>query len=276
MSALVPALLAAAAAGVAAGVPVASRGMRGGQPAAVSPVGPARVQARVGLQALAGPLLAGLVLLVVLGPAAGVLGLLLGALAGRAWVRHGRAQGRAAERAGAAEALAVLAGELSAGRPPEVALEVAATVAVGPFAVALATAAGGSQVGADPAVAMLRAAAGSAVPEVLRGLAACWQVCGSTGSSLALAVTRLAEGLRADRAQRLAVEAELAGPRATAGLLAVLPLAGIGLAAGLGANPLHVLLKTPLGLGCLVVGVALDLVGVWWTGRLVSAAGGER
>jgi tight adherence protein B len=113
------------------------------------------------------------------------------------------------------------------------------------------------------------------VPEVLRALAACWTVCAGSGSGLAAAVERLEEGLRAEQSQRRAVDAELAGPRATAGLLAVLPAGGLLLAAGLGADPLSVLLTTPVGLLCLTAGLALDAVGLWWTGRLVAAAGGR-
>ena len=210
------------------------------------------------------------------GPAAGAAGLLAVVLGRRAWTRRTAAHAHAAERAGAGEALAILAAELRAGRPPGPALEAAAEVAAGPLAGALLAAAGSGRFGADPGGCLLRGADVSAVPDLLRGLAACWQVCASTGSSLAAAVERLAEGLRAEHAQRLAVEAELAGPRATAMMLAVLPLAGIALASGLGARPLYVLLHTPLGQGCLLVGVGLDLCGVWWTGRLVAAAGGVR
>jgi tight adherence protein B len=111
------------------------------------------------------------------------------------------------------------------------------------------------------------------VPELLRALAACWTVCSSSGSGLATAVERLEEGLRAEQARRRAVDAELAGPRATAALLAVLPLAGMVLATGLGADPVAMLLHTPLGLVCLSGGLLLDALGLWWTARLVARAG---
>jgi tight adherence protein B len=78
--------------------------------------------------------------------------------------------------------------------------------------------------------------------------------------------------MRAAEAQRRAIEAELAGPRASAQLLAVLPLVGVGFAAALGAHPVHVLLHTPVGVGCLLAGLLLDATGVLWTRRLVSAA----
>lgn len=220
-------------------------------------------------------LLAGVVLLGS-GPVAAIGVLLVVLLGRRALTRRRAARAREAERAGAGEALAVLASELRAGRPPGVALEVAAEVAVGPLASALSAAAASGRLGADPAGCLLRGADASAVPQLLRGLGVCWQVCGSTGSSLAAAVERLAEGMRAEQVQRRAVDAELAGPRATAAMLAALPLAGIALAAGLGARPVHMLLHTPLGMACLGVGVGLDLFGLWWTDRLVTAAGGAR
>lgn len=201
---------------------------------------------------------------------------LVGAVARRSWLRRLAEQAREAERASAGEAMSVLAAELRAGRPPADAFEAAAGLAVGPLAVALATAASGQRWGVDASATLAQSAPTSAVPGVLRGLAACWQVCSTSGSSLAAAVDQLAASLRAERAQRLAVDAELAGPRATAGLLAMLPLLGLSLAAGLGAGPVHVLLHTPLGVGCLVAGVGLDLLGLWWTDRLVASAGRSR
>lgn len=187
---------------------------------------------------------------------------------------------RRAERRRAVEACGALAGELRAGRSPAAALAVAADLAGGPSREVLLGAASAARTGGDVAVALLPAGApasgpGTAVPEVLRALAACWTVCAVSGSGLATAVDRLEEGLRADQDRRRAVEAELAGPRATAGLLAVLPIAGLLLATGLGANPAQVLLDTPLGLACLAGGLTLDALGLLWTGRLVARAGGS-
>jgi tight adherence protein B len=85
-------------------------------------------------------------------------------------------------------------------------------------------------------------------------------------------VERLANGLRAEEAQRREVSAQLAGPRATARLVAILPLFGLMLAAGLGGDPLRVLFGTSYGLVCLGTGLALDVVGVLWTERIASAA----
>lgn len=263
-------LLAAALAGVAAGVLVALP-----QPGALrlrELHAPAR---RVGVSPVgrSSPLLLVVPAGVVLGPVAAALTALAVLLAGR-WSR-GRSAARAAgvERAGATEACGVLASELRSGRDPAEALAAAAGVAAGPSQGALAAAAAAARLGGDVQGA-LATSCGSAVPHALRALGACWAVCASSGSGLATAVERLEEALRAEQEQRRAVDAELAGPRATAGLLAVLPAVGLLMAAGLGADPLHVLLGTPFGLVCLVLGLGLDGLGVLWTGRLVQRAGG--
>ena len=198
----------------------------------------------------------------------------VGAVALRAVLARRTAdRGAADERRYAVEACGALAAELRAGRVPADALEVAGSVARGPLGDALRQAASGARLGGDVPTVLRDGALGStAAPEVLRGLAACWQVCSVAGSGLATAVDRLADGGRAREAQRRQVAAALAGPRASAVMLALLPLAGVALAAGLGARPLHVLLHTPLGVGCLVLGAAMDLLGLWWTARIVARA----
>lgn len=207
---------------------------------------------------------------VTLGPVAGALALGGAVLGGRAATRRRLAADQARERAAALDALALLGAELRAGRPPAAALQAAADTAHAGCGTVLAMAAATARLGGD--VPGVLAAGGSAVDDGLRSLAACWQVCSATGSGLAAAVERLEEGLRAAEEQRRQVAGELAGPRATAGLLAVLPLAGLGLAAALGAHPVRVLLHTPVGLVCLLGGLLLDGLGMLWARRLVSAA----
>lgn len=269
MSAVVPALLAGTAAAVLVGLPTPRRLVpRAATPWPVLPAG----RAWTGLL----PVLVALAAWPVLGPAGAAVAGVLTVVARRALAARASAAGRAAERRGAAEALAVLAGELRAGRTPEDALDRASRVAVGPTRQALAGAAAAARVGGVPHEVLRRAADASAVASLLRGLAACWQVCQGTGSSLASAVDRLEDALREEAVRRDVVESELAGPRATAALLAVLPVVGTLMAAGLGAHPVHVLLHTTVGVACLAVGLALDLLGLWWTGRIVAAAGGGR
>jgi tight adherence protein B len=178
------------------------------------------------------------------------------------------------ERARAVEACAVLASELRAGRAPHVALLAAAEVASGPTGELLRAGAASAAVGGDVAQVLVRAQ-GCGAPELLRGLGACWAVCAGTGSGLAAAVERLEEAQRDAQARRRAVRAELAGPRATARLLSGLPLLGIALASALGASPLHVLVHTTVGRVCLLLGTALDALGVLWTRRMARRAEGS-
>lgn len=205
------------------------------------------------------------------------------AVAARLWLVRpgGRERQRAAARAAALEAVVTLAASLRAGLGPAPAWESAAEVmalAPGGRREVWRHAATAAAAGHDVA-AVLHAGRGEpgrsgdpAVEEVLRAVATCWQVCGSTGAGLALALDQVAEALGAAQRRRAALGAQLAGPRTTARLLAALPVAGLLLAGGLGADPAGLLLGTPLGLLCLLAGVGLDLLGVLWMRRLVAGA----
>lgn len=215
---------------------------------------------------LAGTTAAGGLLLA--GPVAGLLAAAV-ALAARAGARE-RARATVARRdhQRAVEAVQALGAELRSGRTPGEALEVAGEVATGEVGTALRRAAQAASLGGEVPAALLSTDRCA----LLCSLAACWRVCSGTGSGLAAAVERLADGLAADADRQRALEAELAGPRASAGLLALLPIAGVALSAGLGADPLRVLLHTPVGSACLVAGASLDLVGLLWTRALVRRA----
>ncbi len=165
-----------------------------------------------------------------------------------------------------------LAAELLVGRPAIPALVLAGTAiddpmlgrAVRPVFDLLAL--GGDVAGALTAASVNPGCRG------LGWLAIAWQVAEGSGAGLAVAVTRIADVARAEGEHRRDVRAQLAGPRATAALLAVLPLVGILLGVALGADPLAILLGTPGGLACLVVGLGLEMAGLRWTSRLAAAA----
>jgi tight adherence protein B len=184
------------------------------------------------------------------------------------------------ERARAAaviELCAALAGELRSGATPEQAL-IAVT---GPGRPVEAM---GRRLGPEALSRLVASRFGADVPAALRWLAAlpggggasaiaaCWQVTADSGTGLAASLDQVADALRADRALQEEIQSELAGPRTTAVMLAALPLGGLLLGTLLGADPLRVLLRTPLGLGCLVAGVLLEAAGLLWTGRIVRQA----
>lgn len=267
MSALVAAALAGASVAVALRALPSPGGLRlAGLPSSRSG-GRAAVRGRPARQALA---VLAVPTAIVLGPVLALLALAAGAAAARAVELSRRSRSAAAERSGARQACRVLAAELAAGRSPADALAAAREPATGAVAEALRSAAAAARLGGDVPAALVTAAPDSAVAPLLRALAACWTVCAGTGSGLAAAVQRLEEGLQAEQDLRRTVDAELAGPRATAVLLAGLPGVGLLMAAGLGADPWHVLLETPVGLVCLAAGLGLDALGLWWTQRLVA------
>lgn len=92
-----------------------------------------------------------------------------------------------------------------------------------------------------------------------------------TGMSLAAILYRLADALEAGEDAQQAREAASAGPKATASLLAWLPVVGLGLAHMLGAS-LGQLLTTGTGWILLVAGCALAIVGRLWTARMIRTA----
>ncbi|CAL9468061.1 type II secretion system F family protein [Streptomyces sp. enrichment culture] len=163
-----------------------------------------------------------------------------------------------------------LAGEVRAGRQPGEALLWAARDSCG-LGEAQAAVLAAARFGGDVPDA-LAAAARRPGAEGLRGLAACWRVAVDQGAGLAAGLDRLEAALRNERDQCADLRAQLAGARATAVMLAGLPVLGLGLGAALGADPLHVLLHTASGLGCLVAGALLEAAGLWWVLRIMRGA----
>ncbi|RAY14843.1 type II secretion system protein [Actinomadura craniellae] len=165
-----------------------------------------------------------------------------------------------------------VAAELAAGRAAESALaEAAAALDERVGAVLLTEWARGRAAGEDTA-AMLDRLAARPGADGLRLLAACWRIGAERGGTFGTVIEGLAGSLREEEAQRREVASQLAGPRATARLLAALPLLGLAMAGALGARPLAFLFGTIPGAICLVLGLGLDALGLHWTRRLVTAA----
>lgn len=153
-----------------------------------------------------------------------------------------------------APALAALATELAAGAAPASAL-IATAQARQHWPHALAAA----QAGGDVADAFESDGAWD--------LAACWRIAGSHGAGLARAIDALARHERESAAVRARLAAELAGPRASARMLAALPLVGLAMGVLMGADPLGFLLGG-IGLLCLLVAALLTGVGLLWGARI--------
>lgn len=189
------------------------------------------------------------------------------AVVGATSVERHRAARAASELAGrVAATVELLAAELRTGVLPPVALRGACDDLPELVPVA-AVAARGGDVPAALDVVSRRAGAGD-----LADVAAAWRVAERAGAPVADVLDHVVEALRADHDLAREVRAECASARATARLLAVLPLLGLGLGSGLGGDPVHVLTATLPGVLCLAAGCALAAAGLAWVERITSGA----
>lgn len=179
----------------------------------------------------------------------------------------GRRRELAADRAAVLEVCDLVAAELAAGRPPGAALA-SASERWPPLVAAVEAV----RLGADVPEALRRLADERRGAADLRWVAGAWQVAQHSGHGLAAALERTASGLRARRRTRRLVDSELASARATARLVACLPLAVLVMGSGAGSDPWTFLLTTPVGWLCLATGVGLIVLGLAWIERLAERA----
>jgi tight adherence protein B len=162
-------------------------------------------------------------------------------------------------------AVRLLVGELEAGAQPPAALRAAATAA--PDVTELEEAARAAAAGEDPAAVF----AASADPR-MRVLGTAWRLGNASGVALAAVLGRVAGDFATAEEQRRSVGVALAGPRASATLMAGLPLLGIGLGTTMGARPVQLLTTGSAGRLLCCAGVLLDAGGVFWMRAVVRRA----
>jgi len=191
-----------------------------------------------------------------------------------AWRRHGagRRARRASESAALQAALDVLAGELRAGAHPVVAFETAAAEVSDDVASALRVVAAMARLGVDVAVGLDAAAARSAVPTYWSRLSACWELANRHGLAIATLMRTAHQDVVERQRFESRVAAGMAGARATAMVLAGLPVLGMALGQLVGAEPVRFLLSGGLGGGLLVVGSSLACAGLLWSDRITNRA----
>jgi tight adherence protein B len=217
---------------------------------------------------------------VVLGAATGLLaagpgGALTGALVAVVATR-GRARRRALaeQESGAAElaeALRRITDELRTGSHPAVAL--AGAPGDGPIAARLlAPAATAARLGDDVPAALRQAAGAGGVGTELAHVAAAWSLAERHGVPLADVLASVHDDIRWRVRFGAGVRAQLAGPRATAGVLTALPALGVALGQLVGADPIGVLRGGVLGQALLVAGVGLVAAGHAWSEQILRRA----
>ena len=177
---------------------------------------------------------------------------------------------RGAEAAALQSALGVLVGELRVGAHPVVAFETAAAEVDGVVAASLRSVAARARLGADVAAGLRSAAEHSTLAGHWERLSVCWQLAQTQGLAI-VALVRAAQRDIVER-ERFAsnVTAGMAGARATAAILAGLPLLGVGLGQLIGAEPIGFLLAGGLGGWLLIIGVTLACAGLAWSDRITG------
>lgn len=201
--------------------------------------------------------------------AAAALGLLLATLGVRRRLNRARRR-RNAEATALQDALDVLVGELRVGAHPVAAMTVAGHEAHGRIAESLNGVAARAVLGADVPAGLRAEGRRSPSPGHWDRLAVCWHLAQTHGLAIA-ALMRAAQRDIAERERfRGRVEAGMAGARATAVILAGLPLLGVLLGHAIGAEPLGFLLSDGAGGWLLLVGTAFVCAGLLWSDRITA------
>ena len=187
--------------------------------------------------------------------------------------RRRRRWGRAVDESRSMEtAIDVLVGELRVGAHPATAFAVAAEETAGPVAGACRAVAARARLGADVAAGLRGVGETAALPSQWERLAVCWQLAADHG----LAMSALMHTAQRDIAERQRfsgqVRSAMAGARATATILAGLPVLSVLMGQLIGARPVPFLLGGGLGGWLLVIGLTLVCGGLLWADRITDQA----
>lgn len=194
----------------------------------------------------------------------------LAATAGLRYQRRRRSRRGMAESRALETAIDVLVGELRVGAHPARAFSVAADETDGPVAGSCRAVAARARLGADVTAGLRSVAATSQLPAQWDRLAVCWQLAAQQG----LAMSTLMRAAQRDIVERQRfsgqVTSAMAGARATAAILASLPVLSVLLGQLIGADPVAFLLGGHGGGWLLVVGVTLACCGLLWSDRITD------
>lgn len=191
------------------------------------------------------------------------------------WRERARSRARIAAMAAVADAVGGLVAELRAGAHPAGAAEsTAADLGTHhPAAAAeLRAIAAAARLGCDATTdARTRDRTDPVIGAAAR-IARGWALAHRHGLPLAEVLDSVRRDLESSARFAARLRAMMAGPRASAAVLAVLPALGIALGEAMGARPIAVLTTTAGGHVLLAAGAALVLAGTAWCGRLTRQA----
>ena len=165
-----------------------------------------------------------------------------------------------------AEALGLMAAELRAGILPQRVLS-----GLAPDFPFLVTASRAAELGGDVAAALQRQSSAPGC-ELLSAVSSAWMVAERSGAPLARTLDRLESSTRYDREIEREVQSGVSPARATGRLMAVLPVIGLTMGAGMGADPITLLIGTVPGALCLAAGSACACAGVAWVNHIATTA----
>jgi len=177
-----------------------------------------------------------------------------------------------------ADALDVIVSGLRAGLPPAMALTIARDSTAWGRVEAERAAGVVARLGQGVATrsAWLQSSDEGPAADAYRTVGSVWDLALQTGGPLSDAVGYLTDHLREQSRLTGRLEALAAGPRASAGLLTLLPLVGPALAVVVGAHPQDLYLSSPVAGASVVTGLLLTGVGWRWSRAMVREAARPR
>ena len=204
-------------------------------------------------------------------PAAAVAGALAAVVVGLRFRRRRRRRCRRTQGEAMAAALRTVVGELRIGAHPVRAFETAATEVAdsgGTLVTALRVLAARVRLGSDVVAGIRDLGPASALPVHWSRVEVCWRLATDHGLPISLLMSAAHRDIVERQRFSDRVDAALAGPRATAAILAGLPVLGVALGYLIGAQPLRFLLGG--GGWLLVTGVTLVCAGLGWADHIID------
>jgi tight adherence protein B len=200
--------------------------------------------------------------LILAGPAGAVAAALLTLACWQQWRDQRSAAAKILAAEGIADALSAMVAELRAGAHPMAAAESAAIDAAPEAAAAMRMVAASARLGP----------LGEDRGGTADRLAKAWSLVREHGLPMADVLDAVRRDVVTSVRFARQTRARMAGPRASSGVLALLPCVGVALGEAMGASPIHVLFSTPPGQVMLVTGCALIWAGMAWSAKVTEQA----